>query len=94
MIHLVFQFLKLNLFSRYIQLIWGRINADTKQIYRTWLMHCHIAWHASQGFALQFVERESEITATIKDSQAFNDTCRSWDNYIPGQRYKQDDSGI
>ncbi|MCJ1445080.1 MAG: hypothetical protein MMC23_005585 [Stictis urceolatum] len=26
-----------------------------------WLMHCHIGWHTSEGFALQFIERQSEI---------------------------------
>lgn len=57
-------------------------------------MHCHIIWHASQGFALQFVERESEISATIQDSGALNDTCVRWQEYIPIQRYEQDDSGI
>jgi hypothetical protein len=61
---------------------------------RTWLMHCHIVWHASQGFALQFVERESEIAATIQNPQTFNDTCTSWNNYVPTQRFGQDDSGI
>ncbi|CZR69308.1 related to Laccase-2 [Phialocephala subalpina] len=60
----------------------------------TWLMHCHILWHASQGFALQFVERESEIAATIHDSQALNNTCASWDTYVLTEQYEQDDSGI
>ncbi|RDW76169.1 hypothetical protein BP5796_06990 [Coleophoma crateriformis] len=58
----------------------------------TWLMHCHIIWHASQGFALQFVERESEIA--IADYVAVNDTCASWDAYTPTERFVQDDSGI
>lgn len=22
-----------------------------------WLMHCHIAWHVSEGLAVQFLER-------------------------------------
>ncbi|KAJ5753890.1 uncharacterized protein N7511_008043 [Penicillium nucicola] len=26
-----------------------------------WLMHCHIGWHLEEGFALQFVERGSEV---------------------------------
>ena len=26
-----------------------------------WLKHCHIGWHTSEGFALQFIERQSEI---------------------------------
>lgn len=25
-------------------------------------MHCHIAWHTSEGFAVQILERKSEIS--------------------------------
>lgn len=57
-------------------------------------MHCHIAWHASQGFALQFVERESEIPATITDYDNFNTTCQNWDSYSASMYYPQDDAGI
>lgn len=57
-------------------------------------MHCHIAWHASQGFTLQFVERESDIAATITEPALLNDTCTAWDEYVPKQRFEQDDSGI
>lgn len=47
----------------------------------SWLMHCHIAWHTSEGFALQFVERESEIVATMTEPDTFLDTCEKWDGY-------------
>jgi len=30
-----------------------------------WLMHCHIGWHTSEGLALQFVERYTEIAGLI-----------------------------
>jgi FtsP/CotA-like multicopper oxidase with cupredoxin domain len=30
-----------------------------------WLLHCHIGWHTSEGFALQIVERYSEIAALL-----------------------------
>ncbi|TGO13496.1 hypothetical protein BTUL_0068g00030 [Botrytis tulipae] len=26
-----------------------------------WIMHCHIAWHTSEGLAVQILERESEL---------------------------------
>ena len=32
-----------------------------------WLMHCHIGWHTSEGFALQFVERYDEIAALVDE---------------------------
>ena len=59
-----------------------------------WIMHCHIAWHASQGFALQFVESETSIVSTFDDDTAFADTCDAWNAYTPGQSFVQDDSGI
>jgi len=60
----------------------------------SWLMHCHIAWHASQGLALQFVERESEIAGTIAQPTVFEDTCSTWKAWTPSEIYPQDDSGI
>lgn len=57
-------------------------------------MHCHIIWHASQGFALQFVERESEISEANGSFENLNDTCTTWNEYVPNELYVQDDSGI
>lgn len=60
----------------------------------SWLMHCHIAWHASQGLALQFVERESEIIGAVTEPDVFADTCSIWQDYYPTEEFVQDDSGI
>jgi len=60
----------------------------------SWLMHCHIAWHASEGFAIQFIESESEITGTMTNTAAFTDSCNAWTSYTPTEAYTQDDSGI
>ncbi|KAH9213418.1 laccase precursor [Leptodontidium sp. 2 PMI_412] len=60
----------------------------------SWLMHCHIAWHASQGLAMQFVESESEISATIADTSILTDTCAAWSTYSATEVWAQDDSGI
>ncbi|KAI9650066.1 Laccase-1 [Ciborinia camelliae] len=62
----------------------------------SWLMHCHIAWHASEGLALQFVESESSIVPTIgtADVSVFQDTCAKWDAWVPTEIFPQDDSGI
>ncbi|TVY92286.1 Laccase [Lachnellula willkommii] len=60
----------------------------------SWLMHCHIAWHASEGFAMQFVERESEIALTMTDTNAFDDTCTAWNKYTPNEVWPQEDSGV
>ena len=60
----------------------------------SWLLHCHIAWHASQGLAMQFVESEYQIAISLTDTEIFMDTCKAWDVYTPGEIYLQDDSGI
>ena len=63
----------------------------------SWLMHCHVLWHASEGLAVQFVEREKEITKTINTGnlELFSRTCKTWDQYWNGKEvYPQDDSGI
>ncbi|XMA14740.1 hypothetical protein WAI453_007531 [Rhynchosporium graminicola] len=60
----------------------------------SWLMHCHIAWHASQGFALQVVESESRISAAIADKRILTDTCAAWNKYSAHAPWPMDDSGI
>ncbi|KAI3112891.1 CAZyme family AA1 [Penicillium roqueforti] len=58
-----------------------------------WLMHCHIGWHTDEGFALQFLERESEIEPLI-DRRALEDNCASWNAYDEAFDIEQDDSGV
>ncbi|TVY83578.1 Laccase-2 [Lachnellula suecica] len=60
----------------------------------SWLMHCHIAWHASEGLAMQFVEREDEIAISLTDTDVFMDTCNAWSAYTPNELFAEDDSGI
>ena len=59
-----------------------------------WLVHCHIAWHASQGLALEFVESESSISVSSDNTDVFNDVCSAWDSWTPSEPFAQDDSGI
>ncbi|KAI1426996.1 putative extracellular dihydrogeodin oxidase/laccase [Xylaria sp. FL1777] len=58
-----------------------------------WLMHCHIAWHTSEGLAVQVLERESEI-ADLLDGDSLNSTCTAWDTYQTEDNIVQDDSGL
>ncbi|KGO64846.1 Multicopper oxidase, type 3 [Penicillium italicum] len=58
-----------------------------------WLMHCHIGWHTGEGFALQFLERESEIEPLI-DQKALLDNCASWNAYDAAFDIEQEDSGV
>jgi FtsP/CotA-like multicopper oxidase with cupredoxin domain len=60
-----------------------------------WVMHCHIGWHASLGFALQLVERISEIKDTADMNKDWlNEQCGPWKEFATKQGIVQDDSGI
>ena len=58
-----------------------------------WLMHCHIGWHTSEGFGLQWVVRESEI-ADLIDFDSLNSTCAAWKTYASDDTVEENDSGI
>lgn len=63
-----------------------------------WLVHCHIAWHASQGLSLEFVESESLISSvavTSTEKTTLTDTCDAWSSFTETSNYyTQEDSGI
>ena len=68
-----------------------------------WLLHCHIAWHASAGLALQVLEREREIGIPEERMAETKRVCHNWDlwfnnpsNYWDPKHPEefQDDSGI
>ncbi|KAF2709229.1 multicopper oxidase [Pleomassaria siparia CBS 279.74] len=58
-----------------------------------WLMHCHIGWHTSEGFALQFIERSSEIAA-ITNTTSLDSNCAAWTTFQETNSIEQDDSGV
>ncbi|RDA94933.1 hypothetical protein CP533_0092 [Ophiocordyceps camponoti-saundersi (nom. inval.)] len=58
-----------------------------------WLMHCHIGWHTSEGFALQFLERVEEIRHLINET-ALREECRSWNEFQDRFAINQTDSGV
>jgi FtsP/CotA-like multicopper oxidase with cupredoxin domain len=45
-----------------------------------WVMHCHIAWHASGGLAMQFLERPGDIPAG-KYAAAGKGQCDNYNSY-------------
>jgi FtsP/CotA-like multicopper oxidase with cupredoxin domain len=60
-----------------------------------WIMHCHIAWHASQGLSMQFGERYSDLQGgSLGDRSVLKQGCDEWDAYSPNALYNQTDSGI
>ncbi|KAH8647364.1 Cupredoxin [Xylariales sp. PMI_506] len=58
-----------------------------------WLMHCHIGWHTSEGFALQFIERKDEIMG-LTNTATLLDTCSAWSDHQSATALLQEDSGI
>ncbi|KAF7585885.1 hypothetical protein BBP40_009936 [Aspergillus hancockii] len=59
-----------------------------------WLMHCHIGWHTEEGFAIQFVERYSEIRDLV-DYDSLPENCQNWETYQSGKAFAiEDDSGV
>lgn len=58
-----------------------------------WLMHCHIGWHTSEGFAMQWVVNADEIPDLI-DYDTLNSTCAAWDAYATEYSVTEDDSGV
>lgn len=50
-----------------------------------WIMHCHIAQHASFGLALQILERQNDAYKTAKKSGALakaQATCDKWNEWF------------
>jgi len=56
-----------------------------------WLMHCHIAWHVSDGLAVQFLESKDQ--APLGDA-AWKQTCSNWDKFQASMPYPKPDSGL
>lgn len=55
-------------------------------------MHCHIAWHISEGLGVQFIESKSTIK--MPDQSTFNSQCDDWRSYSKSMAYPQIDSGL
>ena len=57
-----------------------------------WLLHCHIAWHISQGLGVQFLEAKELIGLP---SPAWHNTCNTWRDYWSSNPvYHKEDSGL
>ncbi len=59
----------------------------------SWLFHCHIAWHVSQGLSVQFLERVANIP-TAMNLNTLTPNCNAWRAYYPTAPFKQYDSGL
>ncbi|KAG9688980.1 laccase precursor, partial [Aureobasidium melanogenum] len=57
-----------------------------------WLMHCHIAWHISEGLGVQFLEAKNQIS--LPDQAQFTQQCQNWKQYATHMAFPQIDSGL
>ncbi|KAG9650300.1 laccase precursor, partial [Aureobasidium melanogenum] len=57
-----------------------------------WLMHCHIAWHISEGLGVQFLEAKNQIV--LPDQTQFTQQCSNWKQYSTHMAWPQIDSGL
>ncbi|KAF2186467.1 multicopper oxidase [Zopfia rhizophila CBS 207.26] len=66
----------------------------------SWLLHCHIAWHAGSGLALQILERQGEIEGANGPLDQQRQGCQKWDAWLATHKdvfdpvEDQEDSGI
>jgi hypothetical protein len=58
------------------------------------MIHCHIAWHVSEGLAMQFIERPPDIPGNVGVTSQWTDNCEAWKTYQDTVDPLQDDSGI
>lgn len=59
-----------------------------------WLMHCHIGWHTTEGFALQFIERQKETGKLIQHDDSLRENGNAWMKYDKANNITQEDSGV
>ncbi|RMX90923.1 hypothetical protein D0867_15172 [Hortaea werneckii] len=58
-----------------------------------WIMHCHIAWHAGEGLAVQFLETKDQIPGIRAPSTDWTETCANWKTFYPEDATYLRDSG-
>lgn len=58
-----------------------------------WIMHCHIAFHASQGLSVDFLELADQIPAAMDLAAGLAPNCDAWREYAPKAPPKHD-SGL
>lgn len=47
-----------------------------------WILHCHIAWHASSGLGLQIKENTAEINLSKAATNEKDRVCKNWRTWV------------
>ena len=56
-----------------------------------WLMHCHIAWHISEGMAINVIDKN---VSKIDFPSSIAQTCRNWSKWTGDHVVDTIDSGL
>ena len=59
-----------------------------------WPFHCHIAFHASDGFVMTFLERPDDIKNEMSVPSVMAQTCRDWSAWTGDHVVDQIDDGL
>jgi hypothetical protein len=61
-----------------------------------WTYHCHIAWHASMGLNIAFLEQTEDIAGAMGSAGngVVEESCKAWDAWTNGHVVDQIDAGI
>ena len=58
-----------------------------------WPVHCHVAWHTSQGMNINLLEQPKEVQK-MDVPASIAQTCRNWWDYTETNYVAQIDSGL
>lgn len=58
-----------------------------------WPLHCHVAWHVSEGMVVNIVDRPEELAGMVFPYSVAQ-TCREWAEWTGGHLVDQIDSGL
>lgn len=59
-----------------------------------WPFHCHVAWHASDGFITNLLERPDEIKNNMPVPSTMVQQCREWSEWTGEHVVDEIDSGL
>ncbi len=60
-----------------------------------WLLHCHIAWHASEGLVTTAIIKQQDIVVPPQQEAIIQSQCKDWSAYYETRRaYSMVGSGL
>ena len=57
-------------------------------------LHCHVAWHISEGMNINFLEQTPSVQKEMEIPYTMAQTCRDWSAWTGDHVVPQIDSGL